>query len=130
LTPESGIQYPRGVKGWAMGSVSIRATLHLRKALQGLAASGHPFRVSLRATAQARSPSGCRKCVPLADKYRPEHHETRLDLARVRREYHKNCGHRHRRMRKECGNQVRLAKQSQHESLCSFPRMVIGRLCP
>ena len=47
-----------------MGSVSNRATLHLRKALQGLAASGHPFRVSLRATAQARSPCGCRKCVP------------------------------------------------------------------
>ena len=36
------------------------------KALQGLAASGHPFRVSLRATAQARSPCSCRKCVPLA----------------------------------------------------------------
>ena len=40
-------------------------TLHLRKALQGLAASGHPFRVSFRATAQARSPCSCRKCVPL-----------------------------------------------------------------
>jgi hypothetical protein len=31
--------------------------LHLRKALQGLAASGHPFRVSLSATPQAGSPS-------------------------------------------------------------------------
>ena len=36
------------------------------KALQALAASGHPFRVSFRATAQARSPCSCRKCVPLA----------------------------------------------------------------
>ena len=63
---------PRGVKGWAMGSVSIRATLHLRKALQGLAASGHPFRVSFRATAQARSPCSCRKCVPLAGSNRPD----------------------------------------------------------
>ena len=35
------------------------------KALQGLAASGHPFRVSFRATAQAQSPCSCRKCVPL-----------------------------------------------------------------
>jgi hypothetical protein len=43
-----------------------RPTLHVRKALQGLAASGHPFRVSFRATAQARSPCSCRKCVPLA----------------------------------------------------------------
>ena len=31
--------------------------MHLRKALQGLAASGHPFRVSLSATPQAGSPS-------------------------------------------------------------------------
>ena len=37
------------------------------KALQGLAASGHPFRVSLSATPQARSPCSCRKCVPFAD---------------------------------------------------------------
>jgi hypothetical protein len=83
LTPESGIQYPKGVKGWAMGSVSIRATLHLRKALQGLAASGHPFRVSFRATAQARSPCSCRKCVPLAVEYRPEQYEAVLDSTRV-----------------------------------------------
>ncbi len=41
--------------------------MHLRKALQGLAASGHPFRVSFRATAQARSPCSCRKCVPFAE---------------------------------------------------------------
>ena len=78
LTPESGIQYPRGVKGWGMGSVSNRATLHLRKALQGLAASGHPFRVSLRATAQARSPCGCRKCVPFA----PEEENPVIDRTR------------------------------------------------
>ena len=38
------------------GSERLR-TLHLRKALQGLAASGHPFRISLSATAQAQSPS-------------------------------------------------------------------------
>jgi hypothetical protein len=31
--------------------------MHVRKALQGLAASGHPFRVSLSATPQAGSPS-------------------------------------------------------------------------
>ena len=41
--------------------------MHLRKALQGLAASGHPFRVSFQATAQARSPCSCRKCVPFAE---------------------------------------------------------------
>jgi len=41
---------------------------HVRrtKALQGLAASGHPLRVSFRATAQARSPCSCRKCVPFS----------------------------------------------------------------
>ena len=38
--------------------------MHLRKALQGLAASGNPFRVSLSATASA-VPFGCRKCFPL-----------------------------------------------------------------
>jgi hypothetical protein len=37
--------------------MSVHRTLHLRKALQGLAASGHPFRVSLSATPQAGSPS-------------------------------------------------------------------------
>ena len=41
------------------------STKHLRRALQGSAASGHPFRVDLPATAQARSPAGRRKCCPL-----------------------------------------------------------------
>jgi hypothetical protein len=57
--------------GWGAGSMSTHTTLHLRKALQGLAASGHPFRVSFRATAQARSPCSCRKCVPLAEIQKP-----------------------------------------------------------
>jgi hypothetical protein len=43
-------------QGGDVTSSGVRAahpTMHLRKALQGLAASGHPFRVSLSATPQA-----------------------------------------------------------------------------
>jgi hypothetical protein len=48
---ENRLSYSISAELWA------RPTLHLRKALQGLAASGHPFRVSLSATPQAGSPS-------------------------------------------------------------------------
>jgi hypothetical protein len=42
--------------------------MHLRKALQGLAASGHPLRVSLSATPQAGSPSAAANAPPLGVK--------------------------------------------------------------
>jgi hypothetical protein len=47
----------RGILSRIVPSSERQRTLHLRKALQGLAASGHPFRVSLSATPQAGSPS-------------------------------------------------------------------------